>query len=226
MELRYYGHSSFSLTCSGKHLLFDPFIKGNELAAHIDVDQISVDYVLLSHAHEDHVADAEDILNRTGAKLVSSFEIVTYYSNKGIENGHPMNLGGSWDFEFGRVHYVPAIHSSSFADGSYGGPAGGFVIESENLQIYYAGDTALSYDMKLVGEKFDLDLALLPIGDNFTMDVRDAIKASDLINCNRVVGLHYDTFGFIKIDKLKSKEQFTRSYKDLTLMEIGSSLEV
>lgn len=239
MQLTYLGHSCFLLETSKAKLLFDPFVNPNSIVqeirqsamekeriANLDTNTIECDYVLLSHAHEDHVADAEAILKRTGAQVVSNFEIVSWYAGKGIENGHPMNLGGSWDFDFGRVKYVNAIHSSGLPDGSYGGNPGGFVIETDGKTIYYAGDTALTYDMKLIGEEFNLDLALLPIGDNFTMGPKDAMKAADFIGCDNIVGMHYDTFGYIKIDHDEVKQLFQSSGKNISLMQVGESKEL
>ena len=135
MKITFYGQSSFGIEINGKNLVFDPFINPNELAKHILVDTIPAEYILLSHGHGDHVADAESIANRTGATIISNFEIVTYYGEKGI-NGHPMNHGGSWQFDFGKVTYTNAIHTSSFPDGSYGGQPGGFVIETKEGNIY------------------------------------------------------------------------------------------
>ena len=137
-----------------------------------------------------------------------------------------MNHGGSWDFEFGKVKYVNAIHTSSFPDGKYGGQPGGFVIEGEHKNIYIAGDTALTMDMKLIPQRTTLDLAILPIGDNFTMGVEDAIVASDFVECDKVLGCHYDTFGYIEIDHEEAKRKFFDESKDLMLLKIGESLEL
>ncbi|MNE61960.1 metal-dependent hydrolase [compost metagenome] len=137
-----------------------------------------------------------------------------------------MNHGGSWNFDFGKVKYVSAIHSSSFPDGSNGGNPGGFVIESEHKNIYIAGDTALTMDMKLIPMRTKLDLAIFPIGDNFTMDVEDAIIASDFVECDKILGIHYDTFGYIKIDHDDAIRKFFNKGKDLMLLKIGDSIEL
>jgi L-ascorbate metabolism protein UlaG (beta-lactamase superfamily) len=137
-----------------------------------------------------------------------------------------MNHGGSWDFEFGNVKYVNAIHTSSFPDGSYGGQPGGFVIEGEHKNIYIAGDTALTMDMKLIPMRTKLDLAILPIGSNFTMDVEDAIIASDFVECDKILGYHYDTFGYIEINHEEAKRKFFQKGKDLMLLEIGQSIDL
>lgn len=225
MKITYYGHASLGIKVGGKHVLVDPFITANPLAAHIDIESIKADYILLTHAHGDHVLDVETIAKRTGAVIVSNAEIAGYYANKGFTS-HPMNHGGSWNFDFGKVKYVNAIHSSSFPDGTYGGNPGGFVIEGEHKNIYIAGDTALTMDMKLIPMRTKLDLAILPIGDNFTMDVEDAIIASDFLDCDKILGYHYDTFGYIKIEHKESIQKFFNKGKDLMLLEIGDSIEL
>lgn len=206
----------------GKKLLFDPFISPNDKAKDaVDVQSLKPDYVLLSHGHEDHVADAMDIIKNSGATLISNFEVVTYYQNQGVENAHPMNHGGNWHFDFGRVKYTTGIHSSMLPDGSNGGNPGGFVVENDEGTFYFAGDTALTYDMKLIGEEFNLDFALLPVGDNFTMGVDDALKAAEFIQCDKIIGLHFDTFGFIEIDHDAAKKKFKAAGKELTLLQPG-----
>ena len=224
MKLTYYGHSCFEVELNGKTLLFDPFISGNELAKDVDIASLKPDYILLSHGHADHVADAEQIAKQSDATIISNYEIVTWFGNKGIEKGHPMNHGGSWQFDFGTVKYVNAIHSSSMPDGSYGGNPGGFIVSSDDKTFYYAGDTALTMDMQLIPKFHQLDLAILPIGDNFTMDIKEAVMAADFIDCNKIVGMHYDTFGFIKIDHGAAKKAFTEAGKELMLLGIGESI--
>lgn len=226
MKITYYGHSCFGLEIGGKHLLFDPFISPNELAKDIDIDSIPCDYLLLSHGHADHVADAVSIAQRSGATVVSNFEIVSWIQNQGIESAHPMNHGGGWNFDFGRVTYVNAVHSSSLPDGSYGGNPGGFIIQAGGKTVYYSGDTALCYDMKMFGELFNIDLAFLCMGDNFTMGPKEAVIAADWIGCDQIVGMHYDTFGYIKIDHSHSEKLFAGAGKTLHLFEIGDSREM
>lgn len=225
MKITFYGQSSLGIEVAGKNIIVDPFISANDMASHINIDELKADYILITHAHGDHVLDVEAIAKRTGATIVSNAEIATYYEKKGFKS-HPMNHGGNWKFDFGSVKYVSAIHSSSFPDGTYGGNPGGFVIESEHKNIYIAGDTALTFDMKLIPLRTKLDLAILPIGNNFTMDVEDAIIASDFVECDKVLGYHYDTFGYIKIDHEQAKKKFFDKGKDLMLLEIGASLEL
>ena len=225
MKITYLGHASLAIEVNGKTLIVDPFISANELAKHIDVNSLKADYILITHAHGDHILDVETIAKNTGAIIVSNAEIAGYYEAKGFKT-HPMNHGGTWEFDFGKVKYVNAIHSSSFPDGSNGGQPGGFVIEAENKNVYIAGDTALTYDMKLIPMRNPLDLAILPIGSNFTMDVDDATIAAEFLNVKTVLGYHFDTFGYIKIDHEVAKQKFESKNKELILLEIGSSIEL
>jgi len=225
MKITYLGHASLAIGANGKNLIIDPFISGNELAKHIDINALKADYILITHAHGDHILDVETIAKNTGAIIVSNAEIAGYYEAKGFTT-HPMNHGGTWEFDFGKVKYVNAIHSSSFPDGSYGGQPGGFVIEAEEKNIYIAGDTALTYDMKLIPMRNPLDLAILPIGSNFTMDVDDATIAAEYLDVNHVLGYHYDTFGYIKIDHEVAKQKFANKKKELIILPIGDSIEL
>ncbi|WP_158851188.1 metal-dependent hydrolase [Algibacter sp. L1A34] len=225
MKITFYGHACLGIKIDDISILVDPFITGNEKAANIDINTIEADYIMVTHAHQDHILDVDAIAKRTNAVIISNFEIVTHFGNLGLE-GHPMNHGGQWDFEFGNVKYVNAIHTSSFPDGTYGGQPGGFIIESEHKNIYIAGDTALTFDMKLIPMQTKLDLAILPIGDNFTMGINDAILASDFVECDKILGCHFDTFGYIEIDHEVAKRKFFEKDKDLMLLEIGESIEL
>ncbi len=226
MQLTYYGHACFLAEFGGKKLLFDPFISANEKASHIDVDSIEADYILLTHGHLDHVADAESIARRTGAKIISGYEVVSWYQQKEL-TGHPLNHGGSCQFDFGTVKYVTAIHSSMLPDGSNGGNPGGFVIWNDDHCFYHAGDTALTLDMKLIPMTCPkLDFAILPIGDNFTMGYNDAVLASDFVDCNKVVGCHFDTFGYITIDQQAARAAFAEKGKELIIPAIGDRVKL
>ncbi|BAO77600.1 metal-dependent hydrolase [Winogradskyella sp. PG-2] len=225
MKITFYGHACLGIQIKDIHILVDPFISGNEKASAINIENIKADYILVTHAHQDHTLDVETIAKRTGAVIVSNYEIVVHYQTLGLE-GHPMNHGGSWDFDFGKLKYVNAIHTSSFPDGKYGGQPGGFIIEGEHKNIYIAGDTALTMDMKLIPLQTKLDLAILPIGDNFTMGINDAILASDFVVCDKILGYHFDTFGYIEIDHKEAKHKFFEKDKDLMLLEIGESIEL
>ena len=226
MEVTYYGHACFSVNFSGTTLLFDPFITPNDLAKDIDLSSIQADYILLSHGHSDHIADAIALAKQTKAKVISSYEIINWLAREGYENGHPMNLGGAFTFDFGTVKYVNAVHSSTLDDGTYMGNPGGFVITNNDHSFYYSGDTALTMDMQLIPRYTSLDFAILPIGDNLTMGVDDAIIASDFIKCNKVMGVHYDTFGFIKIDHEEAIKKFKSAGKELVLVDIGNTVDL
>jgi len=225
MKITYYGHASLGIEVGGKNIIVDPFITGNPLADAIDINTLKADYILLTHAHYDHVLDVEAIAKNTDAVIVSNPEITTYYEKKGFKSQY-MNHGGSWKFDFGTVKYVNAVHSSSFPDGTYGGNPGGFVIETESKNIYIAGDTALTYDMKLIPLRTKLDLAIFPIGNTFTMDVEDAIVASDFVACNRIMGYHYDSYPYIEINHEESIRKFLDKGKELLLLNVGEFLEL
>jgi L-ascorbate metabolism protein UlaG (beta-lactamase superfamily) len=222
--ITYYGHSTFLVEIDNKKILFDPYISPNELAGEIDLDSIEADYILVSHGHSDHVADVETIAKKNNATLVANFEVASWFEHKGVKDTHPMNHGGSKEFEFGKVKFVNAIHSSTLPDGSPGGNPGGFVIQSKQGTFYFAGDTALTYDMKLIGEEFSIDFAFIPIGDNFTMGIDDAVKAANFVGTKKIIGMHYDTFPYIKIDTEVSKDAADQAGIELILLNIGEKI--
>lgn len=226
MRFTYYGQSCFLIEAAGKKILFDPFITGNELAKDIDVNSIQTDYILVSHGHSDHVGDLISIAKRTGAMVVSSFEIIQWAEKQGITNCHPFNFGGRKQFDFGAVKYVQATHSSALPDGTYGGNPGGFVITTEDGNFYYSGDTSLMMDMQLIPRYTKLDFAILPVGDNFTMGVEDAIIAAEFIQCRKIIGVHFDTFPYIKIDHTDAVEKFNKAGLELILPVVGKTIEV
>jgi L-ascorbate metabolism protein UlaG (beta-lactamase superfamily) len=226
MTLTYYGHSCFSLKVGEEVLLFDPFITPNELASQIDINSINVDYILVSHGHSDHIADCVALASRTGAKVICSWEIYEWLGKKGITNMHPMNTGGKWNFGAFTVKCTVAQHSSGLPDGSYGGNPMGFLITTKERTVYYSGDTALTLDMQLIPRWGKPDFAILPIGDNFTMDVVDAVECARMIGCKKVVGVHYDTFGFIKIDHAAAKKTFQENGVELILADIGGTIDI
>lgn len=226
MKFTFYGHSCFLIEEDGVKLLFDPFISGNPKASKINIDQIKCDYILITHGHGDHIADAVPIARNNDATCISSYEIVNWLGNKGIDKGHPMNLGGKWKFDFGTVKMVNAAHSSSFPDGSYAGPASGFILQMPGKTFYFAGDTALMEDMKRWGSEYNFDFVILPIGDNFTMGYEDAATAASYLNANKVIGVHFDTFPYIEIDHALASEAFAKRGAKLTIPQIGQSLEL
>lgn len=223
MKVTYYGHSCFAVQVSDRTLLFDPFITGNELARSIDVKKIPADYILVSHGHDDHMTDAVDIAQRTGATIITNYELTLWFASHGATKSHPLNHGGGHRFDFGRVKFVNAIHSSVLPDGTYGGNAGGFVVETVEGDFYYSGDTALTLDMKLIGDSNKLRFAALCIGDNFTMGVEDAIKASVFVGCDEILGLHYNTFPPIQIDTAAAVKQFQEAHKRIHLLSPGQT---
>ena len=225
-DITFYGHSTFLIHHNGINILFDPFITENDSASHIDIEQIPADYILITHGHFDHVLDVETIAKRTGAKIIANFEVGAWFSNvKNLQNVTQVNHGGMMDLDFGTIKYVNAVHTSSLPDVTYGGQPGGFVVFLKNgPSFYYSGDTALTYDMKLIGEQWTIDFAMLCIGDHFTMGVEDAIRAAEFTGAYRVIGMHYDTFPPIELDKAAAKKKFDDAGRNLILMEIGETL--
>jgi L-ascorbate metabolism protein UlaG (beta-lactamase superfamily) len=226
MQLTYLGHATFLVNIGGTRVLFDPFIRPNPLAKDVDVDAIEADYILLSHGHGDHIADAEEIAKRSGATILAIAEIAGYFGAKGIEV-IGTNLGGKVALPFGTVHCVAAAHSSSFPDGSYAGVAMGFVIKTnEGQTFYFAGDTALTYDLKLIKERHQVDVALLPIGDHYTMGITDALVAAEWVGTTEVIGMHYDTFPPLVIDHAAAQAEAKAAGKNLRLLAIGETISL
>lgn len=209
IEVTWLGHGTWSLvapTPQGKRtILIDPFLNDSPTAP-VKADQVAADYILISHGHFDHVSDAAAIARRTGALVISNFEICTWLGKQGIDRTHPHNLGGGSTHDFGRVQLTLAHHSSMLPDGSYGGNPSGFLLWIDGRKLYFACDTALFYDMKLIGE-LGIDLAVLPIGDQFTMGPADAIRAIQLIQPKIVAPSHFDTWPPIHQDAAAWQEQ-------------------
>ncbi len=225
MKITFYGHACFGIEIANAHILIDPFITGNPMASHIDVNQIKADYILVTHPHQDHILDVETIAKNTGAVIVSNYEIYMHYTAKDLK-AHPLNHGGTFKTKTFSAKYVNAVHTSSFPDGSYGGQPGGFVITVGDKSLYIAGDTAVTMDMKLIPMTTKLTASIFPIGDNFTMGVDDAIIASDLVACNKVIGCHFNTFPPIEINVEDAKKKFSDANKELIILEIGTSIEI
>lgn len=225
MNYTYYGQSCFLVELNGVKILFDPFITPNELAKDIQIEKIKCDFILLSHGHEDHVADTIAIAKNNDAPVVASFEIASYYGSKGLKY-HPMNIGGKWNFGKFSVKAVAAIHSSVLPDGTYGGNPMGYIVEAGGSNLYYAGDTALTMDMQLIPRFSKLNIAFLPIGDNFTMGVEDAVIAADFIQCKHIIAMHFDTFPYIKINHSEVKAIFEQAGKKISIPEIGVTYQV
>ena len=210
MNVTFYGQSCLAVELAGTRLLFDPFIRQNELAKNVDVDAIRADYILVTHGHFDHVADAAELAKLTGAPVIADSHVARWLQKQGAGESMEMGVGGSVRLPFGRVKYVRAVHGSTMPDDSEGGVAGGFVVESAEGNFYHSGDTALTMDMQLIGQATKLSFAALCIGDHFTMGVDDAIRAADFVRCDRVLGIHYDTFPPIRIDHEDARKRFCR----------------
>lgn len=226
MQITYYGHSCFSASIAGKTLFFDPFISPNELASHIDLDHVPADFILISHGHQDHLADAVTVAKRTDATVLCAFEIYLWLNGQGLSKFQPMNHGGTADLGVARAKMVQAVHSSALPDGSNGGNPAGWVIESDEGNFYFSGDTALTLDMKIIGETTRLNFAALCIGDTFTMGVADAIRAAEWVGVRNVLGVHYDTFPPIRIDRTAAQQQFAQAGLTLHLPKIGETIDL
>jgi len=197
-KITWHGHLTYTILHDGTTLLIDPFFDGNPVAR-VGKDDVHPDYILVSHGHADHVGDAAYIAKRTGATVISNFEISTWLQNQGVDKVHPLHIGGGANFPFGRVKMTIAHHGSGLPDGSYGGNPGGFLLTLGDRKVYFAGDTALTYDMTLLAEE-GVDVALLPIGDNFTMGPDDALRAVKFIKPKVVIPAHYNTWPLIEQD--------------------------
>ncbi len=226
MKVSYHGHSVVRVETDSHKIIIDPFITGNE-KCDLDPDTIDVDVILLTHGHNDHVGDTMKIADRTGAQIVAINELAVYLGKKGY-NAHGMNIGGAYDFDFGRVKYTQAFHSSSYEeeDGTfiYTGMPAGLLLTIDGKTIYHAGDTSLFSDLKLIGDMHDIDLAFLPIGDNFTMGPEEALVAADWVKADMVVPIHYNTFPVIEQDG-KAFASKVRTGKGVYL-DIGEFIEL
>jgi L-ascorbate metabolism protein UlaG (beta-lactamase superfamily) len=225
MKITYYGHACFAVETTRHRLLFDPFISPNPLAKDIDIKAIEADYILVSHGHGDHLADCVAIAERTGATVIANFEVGEWLAAKGVKKTMPMNHGGAAKTDFGRVKLTNAIHSSSLPDGSYGGNPAGFLVQTEDGNFYYSGDTALTLDMRLIAKSgLHLTFAAMPIGDYFTMGIEDAIIAADYVGTRTILGLHYNTYPPITINPGDAQKKALKAGIDLLLPKIGQTI--
>jgi L-ascorbate metabolism protein UlaG (beta-lactamase superfamily) len=223
--LTWFGHASYALEVDGQHLLLDPYLKENP-AAKVDIASLAADYILISHAHLDHIGDAVELAERTGALVIANFEIANWFEAQGIK-AHAQHLGGGFHYPFGYLKMTLALHGSGFPDGSYGGNPCGFLLTTpDNKRIYMACDTGLFGDMKLIGEE-GLDLAVLPIGDNFTMGPDDALRAIKLLQPKHVIPVHYNTWELIAQDADSWAESVRRQTKtDPHVLKPGQSFRL
>jgi L-ascorbate metabolism protein UlaG (beta-lactamase superfamily) len=225
MELRYFSHSAFQLTTkSGKRILIDPFLDGNPTST-VKASDVKADYIILTHAHGDHIGDAFSIAERCDSTFICVNELANYCADKGFK-AHNMHIGGGHDFEFGRVKFTIAHHGSMTPDNQYAGEPAGVVLSIDGINLYHTGDTGLFYDMKLIGEMTALDYMLLPIGDNFTMGITDAVKAVELANPKYAIPMHYNTFPVIAADPNEFKRKIEIIGKKCIVMEFGQEIEL
>lgn len=226
LQITYYGHSTLLLETDEHKIVVDPFFAPNNPVAPVQVNQVEADFILLTHGHGDHTADAAALAARTGALVIGNFEVVEWMQKHGAKHGHGMNTGGAFTFPFGRVKLTIAHHSSSMPDGSYGGQPNGMIVTlNSGHDIYLAGDTALTYDMKLIGEAGGVDLAVLPIGDNFTMGPDEAVTAAQFVKTKHVLPVHYNTFPPIRQDASAFAEKLRREAEiDCTVLAPGESM--
>ncbi|MGA9193194.1 MAG: metal-dependent hydrolase [Anaerolineales bacterium] len=197
-KMTWFGHAAFQVETGGKTLLIDPYLTDNP-STDVSPDSLEPDFILISHGHGDHVGDAVAIAKHSGAQVISNFEIANWFDGQGVE-AHPQHLGGGHKHPFGYLKLTLALHGSALPDGSYGGnPAGFLLTTNAGEKVYFACDTGLFGDMRLIGEE-GIDLAVLPIGDNFTMGPDDALRAVKLIQPKHVIPVHYDTWDLIAQD--------------------------
>lgn len=225
MKLKYFSHSAFQITTNdGKVILIDPYLDDNPTSP-MKSDEVNADFIVLTHAHGDHIGDAFKIAERTKALIISVNELADYVASKGFK-AHNMHIGGAHNFEFGRVKFTIAHHGSITPDGHYGGEPAGVVLSIDGKNIYHTGDTGLFLDMKLIGELNPIDYMLVPIGDNFTMGIDDAVKAVEFVNPKVAIPMHYDTFPVIKADPNEFKKKVEALGKKALVMEYGQEIEL
>lgn len=226
LKLTYYGHSTFTIDADGARMVLDPFFAPNNPLSPVGPDAVEADFILQTHGHGDHIADTVGIAKRTGALVICNFEIAGWLQNQGVTNVHSMHIGGAFTFPFGRAKMTIAHHGSGLPDGSYGGNPGGFLVHfNDGHDVYFAGDTALTYDMRLIGESGGVDLALLPMGDNYTMGPDDAVTAAQFVQAKHVVPIHYNTWGVIAQDANAFAAKLRRVAEiDCTVMLPGDTL--
>jgi len=225
MKLRYFSHSAFQITTSGGiKILIDPFFTGNPTCP-VKAEDVTADYIIITHAHGDHVGDAVSIGKRCKSKFIAVFELANYLETKGVD-AHPMHIGGSRNFDFGRIKFTMAMHGTATPEGTYAGLAAGVLLTIDGKTIYHTGDTGLFYDMKLIGEMNAIDYMLLPIGDNFTMGITDAVKAVELANPKFAIPMHYNTFPVIEQDPLEFKKHVESINKKAIVLDFGQEIDL
>lgn len=225
MKLKYFSHSSFQVTTNSSiKLLIDPFLDDNPTSP-VKAADVDAEYIILTHAHGDHIGDSFSIAKRCGSSFICVNELADYCKAKGFE-AHNMHIGGGYDFEFGRVKFTIAHHGSMTPDNSYAGEPAGVILSIDGKIIYHTGDTGLFYDMKLIGEMTPIDYMLLPIGDNFTMGITDAVKAVELTSPKVAIPMHYNTFPVIEADPNDFKAKVEAKGFKCIVMEYGEEIDL
>ncbi len=223
LNITFLGHACFMVDDSKYKVIIDPFISGNPLAK-VTIDEIKPDFILVTHGHGDHIGDAIELAKRNGAQVISNFEIAEYLMSKGVENNAGLHIGGGTDFSFGSLKLTIAHHGAMIEPGMiYGGNPVGFIVRMDGKVVYHSGDTGLFLDMKLIGELDSIDMALLPIGGYFTMDVNDAAKAVEFLKPQKVIPMHYDTFDPIKADPNKFADKVKEHGTECVILKPGHS---
>ncbi len=223
-KITFLGQSGWLFESPKANIVIDPFLEGNPLAVHKAAD-IKADYILISHAHGDHVADVEPIAKNCKSTIIANFEIASYYENKGFEM-HPLHIGGGNNFPFGRVKLTPAFHGSSFPDGTYGGMPAGILLTIDDKVFYHTGDTALFSDMQLIGKHNLVDVMMVCIGDNFTMGIDDAVEAVDLVKPRLTIPMHYKTFPYIEVDPEEFASKTISNGNEVKILSVGDSINL
>jgi L-ascorbate metabolism protein UlaG (beta-lactamase superfamily) len=223
LNLTYLSHSSFLFNDGKYNLIIDPFISGNPTMP-IKVEDLKPNFIVLTHAHGDHLGDAVTLAKKHNALIIAVNELANYVAEQGCQ-AHNMHIGGGWNFPFGRLKFTIAHHGSSSPDGRYMGEPAGVVFNMGGKTIYHTGDTGLFLDMKLIGELNKIDIMLAPIGDNFTMGIDDAVKAVEFVNPELAIPMHYNTFGVIQADPHEFKRKVQSIGKNSRVMEFGETIE-
>lgn len=225
MKLKYFSHSSFQITTdNGQIIIIDPFLDGNPTSP-VKSNEVSADFIVLTHAHGDHLGDAFKIADRCGSLIIAVNELANYAASKGFKV-HNMHIGGGYNFEFGRLKFTIAHHGSMTPDNYYGGEPAGVIFTIDGKKVYHTGDTGLFYDMKLIGEMNKIDYMLLPIGDNFTMGIDDAVKAVELTNPEAAIPMHYNTFPVIEADPNEFKQKVSAIGKKAIVLDYGQEIDL
>lgn len=222
-KLTYFSHSAWKIETNGHTILIDPFLDDNPTSP-VKSSDVKADFIIITHAHGDHIGDSIPIAKANNALIISNFEIANWCGEQGV-NAHPLHIGGARNFPFGKVKLTQAFHGSSFPDGSYGGMPAGVLVTVEGKTLYHSGDTGLFGDMKLIGDMNPIDIAIIPIGDNFTMGLDDAVKAVEFLKPKKVIPMHYKTFDVIDVDPDEFVARVKKTGVDAQVMDYGSTID-